>query len=272
MAKSSLDVYELADGLGAVHARSVAHAFPRHAHESYLLGLVLSGRRTIRVEQRELLLKPGGLFQLNPGQSHDCREEGDYFVIYCRPEPMRERLAEIRGREIALPYFTPLAFRDDALAAELRLLLTRLAGAAGPRRRRVQLNQIFRRWAAYGDEAELVSGRDGEHLPRAVEYMRQAFGERLSLADIAAQAYLSPCHFQRSFVRRYGLSPLEYLAKVRVNHASRLLAEGQAAAGAALDSGFCDQSHFSRVFGKLMGTTPSNYRRRRLSDASDGRD
>lgn len=64
----------------------------------------------------------------------------------------------------------------------------------------------------------------------------------------------------RDFRQVHGLTPGGFLRMKRLEHAKRILGEGCNLTEAAMDAGFSDQSHFSRMFRKAYGMTPSAYR------------
>ena len=100
-------------------------------------------------------------------------------------------------------------------------------------------------------------------MTQVMEYVVAHYGEKMPLSLLAALAHLSVSQFQREFGRLYGMSPGEYLLKVRLLMARRALEEGNAAVGAiALECGFYDQSHFNRAFRAQLGIPPLEYRRR----------
>ncbi|HYC59774.1 MAG TPA: AraC family transcriptional regulator [Thermoanaerobaculia bacterium] len=99
-------------------------------------------------------------------------------------------------------------------------------------------------------------------LKRARELMNDRYAERLGLADVAAVADVHPVHFAATFHRCYGVTFGTYLRGIRVEHARRALLESdKPIAEVALECGFFDQSHLSRVFRDATGTTPARYRR-----------
>ncbi|MDT3442939.1 MULTISPECIES: helix-turn-helix domain-containing protein [unclassified Pseudofrankia] len=97
---------------------------------------------------------------------------------------------------------------------------------------------------------------------RAVrDYVAAHIGESMSLAQLAACAALSPYHFARQFRVARGCSPHEFVLQQRVEHAQRLLSRSRMPIrDIALDCGFCDQSHMTRVFKRHLGVTPRQYR------------
>ena len=77
-------------------------------------------------------------------------------------------------------------------------------------------------------------------------------------------AGISPFHLTRIFKKAIGMSPHQYLIEVRVHSANALLAAGPehpSLAEVAAAVGFSDQSHLTRQFKRILGTTPKKARR-----------
>jgi AraC family transcriptional regulator len=85
--------------------------------------------------------------------------------------------------------------------------------------------------------------------------------EPVSLRALADAAGVHPNHVARVFRRHHGCTMRSYLHRLRVLHASRLIAADAQLAEVAIESGFCDQSHLTHVFQTVTGMTPSAYRR-----------
>ncbi|HEY0685580.1 MAG TPA: AraC family transcriptional regulator [Steroidobacter sp.] len=105
--------------------------------------------------------------------------------------------------------------------------------------------------------AKGLSGRD---LRLAHEYIIENLGERMTPDDLARAIGLSRFHFSRMFVRTTGESPMRYVQRCRVEHAKRLIRQGELLmTEIAVSVGFYDQSHFTRWFRKLVGMTPREF-------------
>jgi AraC-like DNA-binding protein len=65
--------------------------------------------------------------------------------------------------------------------------------------------------------------------------------------------------FRRSFRSVYRVPPHGYRLQQRIAIAKRVLADGASIARTAVDTGFADQSHFTRVFKSFVGATPCQY-------------
>jgi AraC family transcriptional regulator len=99
-------------------------------------------------------------------------------------------------------------------------------------------------------------------VERAVAVMRSRYHERLSVAELAAEAFFSPFHFSRVFRRELGVSPVQYLTAVRLFEAKRLL-QGTAlnVADIACRVGYVGIGTFTTRFTSLVGVSPGHYRR-----------
>ena len=98
-------------------------------------------------------------------------------------------------------------------------------------------------------------------LQRVLSYIEARLGETISLQDLAGEACLSPYHFARLFHQVMGQPPHRYVVERRVAAAQeRLRTRRDSLVEVALDSGFGTQANFSRVFRKVTGLTPRQYR------------
>ena len=84
-----------------------------------------------------------------------------------------------------------------------------------------------------------------------------------SVTSLARDAAMSRSAFARDFKAALGVAPMEFVTRVRLNLARRLLVStGRAVEAVAADVGFGSRGHFSRVFRHHYGTDPSTFRRR----------
>jgi AraC family transcriptional regulator len=105
-------------------------------------------------------------------------------------------------------------------------------------------------------------GLAGGALRRVRAYIDTHIGERISLDELARQAGVSRFHFARQFRRSTGESPMEYLRRVRIERSISILQNRDTTiAQVAAGLGFSDQSHFTRIFGRLVGVSPGSFAR-----------
>jgi len=111
--------------------------------------------------------------------------------------------------------------------------------------------------------AQLLGGLAPGALRRVREYIDQHLTENIAIDALARVASLSTGHFNRAFKQSTGDSPHHYIIRKRIAMATELLVKSsRALSDIALDTGFADQSHFSRTYVAITGETPSACRRR----------
>ena len=107
-------------------------------------------------------------------------------------------------------------------------------------------------------------------LRKAIAHIDRHYKEDIPLADLAVTAGMSKSTFRRVFTMRLSISPGEYISTIRINHARKLLAETSATVDQiAHECGFYDQSHFTKIFKRMRGITPGEYRRRHRTQTGE---
>lgn len=100
-----------------------------------------------------------------------------------------------------------------------------------------------------------------ERTEAAKAYIAKHLGENISLAGIAAAANASPFNFARLFQQQTGMPVHRYLTRLRLRTSLERIAEpGADLTSIALDLGFSSHSHFTDVFRREFGSTPSEVR------------
>jgi AraC family transcriptional regulator len=142
----------------------------------------------------------------------------------------------------------------DAQTADARLFAHSLADALA--------THFVRRYVP----ARQTAGRfNGGLLPyklrRVIVYINGALDQELSLSGLAAVAQMSVAHFARLFKQATGSTPHHYILIRRIERAKRLLTESELPLSEVGQRvGLADQSHFTAVFRKYVGTTPRAHR------------
>ena len=247
------------EGFTLTEGRHAAGAsLPWHTHAGATLCFVYAGGFTERFHGVTLECTPGSIKVTPAGEPHSNRF-GDSDTEGLLVEADAAQLDRLGPCGAVLA--EPLSIRDAALATmgwrlrgELRrrdsaaplaiegLLLEILAGAS--RERELRLTGALPHW--------LADARGCLHDP----------GWTGSLGELASAVGVHPVTLARGFRKSYGCSVGSYLRLVRVARAARRLASSDAPlAEIALAAGFADQSHFSNVFRRETGLSPSAFRK-----------
>jgi AraC family transcriptional regulator len=99
-------------------------------------------------------------------------------------------------------------------------------------------------------------------LDRAADLLQERSTEAVTAEEIAAEIGVHPVYLSRQFKRHFGVNMGEYLREAKVRLACDELRTGKSLAEIAAAAGFADQSHFTRVFKKILGETPGEFRQR----------
>lgn len=109
---------------------------------------------------------------------------------------------------------------------------------------------------------EEMSDRQNNLIKRSMQYIDANYTTRLSVEDVARHVSLSPSYFSHLFKERTGLTFSTYLTNCRVEQAKHQLRQSDIPlAELAQELGFDNQQYFSRVFKRVVGTTPGRYRK-----------
>ena len=98
-------------------------------------------------------------------------------------------------------------------------------------------------------------------LSQAEEFLRAHFTEHLNLVMVSAAVGVHAVHLAREFRKHYACTAGDYIRRLRVEYACREIGKSSSSlAQIASAAGFSDQSHFCKVFRRLTGMTPAEYR------------
>lgn len=242
-------------GVQAVAADS-AHAFGRHTHEEFGIGLVERGAQKSASGRGIVEAGAGDMITVNPGEVHDGKpfdaSGRRWRMLYVDPARVLDAARDVvPGTRFE---FTAPVIRDAALVSRFRALfdaatVSHVDGLRTEAALLALIAQLLR--PVPRERPALVAG-----VAAARERMDDDPAAELTLGALAASAGLSRYQFLRAFTRLTGLPPHAYLLQRRVQHARRLVRAGMPLADAAAAGGFADQSHMTRCFVRSFGLTP----------------
>ena len=238
------------------------HHFPRHSHDQFAFGVITFGAQRSWSAVGQVEAFAGDVIMANPGEIHDGlsmdNKERGWRMIYCDPELVhREFEQEIPGR---IELVRPVA-RDALLAQKFAQLFVRLTAPDSDRLPSEQsfVDALMCLMRRHG-KARAARHRASPSVKTAIDRLNAAPSDSISLAELAELSGVSRFQLLRGFAREIGTTPHAYLMQRRVALARQLLAAGKTPAEAAVEAGFADQSHMTRIFARYIGITPARYR------------
>lgn len=251
-----------------LHARYVTHAFAPHTHEGFAIGVIQLGAEKFEYRGGHHTAPAGQLVFINPGEPHTGRavtEDGwMYRMLYPDASLLQQAASQLAGRVRGVPFFPEPVVRDDEMAALFVRMHAALETSESTLERQSRLLWVFTHLIArHADDRPAPNPIATEHRSILLtrDYLESHYADDVSLDQLAVLANLSPYHLLRTFRRLVGLTPHAYFTQIRVSRAKCLLLAGLPITQVALDTGFTDQSHFTKRFKQIVGVTPGQYQR-----------
>jgi AraC-like DNA-binding protein len=264
----TLTVSPLAEGCGWAVADVVCTAGPNdrpfeEQHERVAVAAVIRGAFRYRTRQGAATLAPGALMLGNPGACFECGHEhgvGDRCLSFHFERGWFE------GVVASTPGARRATFTAPRIApsnASVRLLAAAEA-AIGDARAVEEIAVLIAGFVVSqpGVSVRPASARDEKRIGATIRLLEADGEEAPTLAKLAAAAGMSPFHFLRTFRAVSGATPYQFILGQRLRRAAaRLRRSPDPIAVIAFESGFGDLSTFNRRFRRLLGMTPSAWRR-----------
>ena len=228
--------------LDLVYHKDVNTSYSIHTHAEHdILGIVLDGFVLIETQTDKYVCEKHNLFMIPMDTSHAISSPTDstYTMIticihrdYTAERTILEITQEIENRLIDLLEETKIVKEYSQLLGDGLTLLA---------------ESRLQSWTKESYLQDLKSGLlEVPEVPATIEEMSE-------------KVCVSPFHMIRRFKKEIGLTPHQFQIQCRIRKAQRLLLEKKTITEVALETGFCDQSHFDKSFKKVVGMSPVAY-------------
>jgi len=248
-----------------------------HFHYYYEMYYVKQGQCRLFIANTPYNLSAGEFVIVPPLQVHvamyptNCTRINLYFRTQdACPEGEREAWVEQAKQPVVI--HIPTAYRDifehvlgsmlqeekveDASSSELLTLLFR------------QFLLYAKRYGEKREDPKKTGISADVEIQKAVNYIREHYGNEITLNSMSDLTGLSPSYFSRKFHHVTGMGMKEYLTYVRLDKAQlELLSTNHTITEVALNCGFSNSNYFKDAFKKMYGMSPKAYRNSRKTDA-----
>jgi AraC-like DNA-binding protein len=244
-----------APGIERLEAHFHGRAFTAHRHDTYAIGITVSGVQTFRFRGQHWHCLPGQCHILHPDETHDGAAGTDegfgYRIVYIDPFLIRDALGNGLLPFVGHPVVDAIRLPDGA--SEIWGIDEDLDEVAS-----VELVV-----AAAKLLVDVASGGTGKCGPLALgrlcrvrDLIAACPTERRSVDELENLSGLDRWTLARQFRAAFGTSPSRFRTMRQLDRVRRLLKRGISLAEASTEAGFADQSHMSRQFKKAYGLTP----------------
>jgi AraC-like DNA-binding protein len=255
-------------GLQRLAARFAGHAYDRHRHETYAVGLTLRGLQAFHCRGTLRASRAGQVIVIHPDEPHDGHAGAPggfaYHMLYLDPAQVVQAL----GGTGTPPFVPEVVAADPTLAALLAEAFTGFPAALDPLAVDAVTTGIADAMAHRSDGRAARRAPPGCDLPalhRARACLASSLDQPIGSAELEHATGLDRFDLARQFRRRFATSPHRYRLGRRLARAQDLIAAGAPLADVAAATGFADQSHLTRHFKSRFGIPPGRWRTLRLA-------
>jgi AraC-like DNA-binding protein len=252
-------------GLHRLEAFFQGHAYEPHRHDTYAIGITLSGVQSFNYRGAKVDSKRGNVMVLHPDEKHDGHSAVEtgfcYRMLYLAPRLLQEAL-DCSAAD--LPFVAAGISSDPRLSHAVWTALADLNGPLAPLEVDETIAAIADALLAQDASAGRRARRPVAPCPVSVRRARQYLeerAERLITSEELEQVSGSDRYtLARHFRAWIGTSPYRYLTMRRLERARAAILSGSSLSDAAFRYGFADQSHLTRQFKKAFGVSPGRWR------------
>lgn len=254
-------------GVALLRASFAGFAYARHRHDTYAVCLTDRGLQAFDYRGAVRRSKPGQVVVLHPDEAHDGRaaaaEGFGYRIVYVAPDRIGAAARALCGAAVPLPFVPDPVLASPALAGAVGHAFHCFPAPLEPLAVDAVVESLARGLVA-ADPA--IRGRrrrlalDAAVLARTREFLDAQKSRVVRSAELEAVSGHDRYTLARAFREAYGTSPYRYLLMRRLDAARDGILAGRGLADIALDAGFADQAHLTRMFKAAFGLSPARYR------------
>ena len=237
-----------------VHRRQIS--VPKHSHELAHFQLLLDGSYLENCGGKDVSSSPMTISWHRPGIIHKDEigvKGGRFFMVELHPASIEQLRQFARLPEDFYVRNSPLVWLACRLYHEFKnwQFCSDLVAEG------ITLEML----AFSARKQGAAEKQPPSWLRRVVEKLNEEFIWNFSTEELAIEANVHPVHLAAVFRQFYNETMGEYVQKLRIAHASKLLLDKEIPLiDIAQSAGFSDQSHFTRIFKRFVGITPGAFR------------
>ena len=244
-------------------------SFSKHSHDTWSVGTILSGQGRFTRRGTTDSIGQGQTVLIPPEEVHACNPESKsppwaYLMFHLSDRLVRKAAQDVYREHSADPVFPSQVLSDPEIHWHMVGLFDLVRNGA---------TRLEKETALLTFLSELLvrhAKPPGEKLREAVEprtaslikeYLASNLEKNVSMNELSDHVGVSMYHMLGVFRRAVGMPPHAYQVQMRIKEARKLLRKGYSIVDAALETGFYDQSHFTKKFKLSVGLTPRGYLR-----------
>ena len=242
MANNIRYLYNTQTGIELIFCKDSTISYPLHNHVSVLtIGIILDGSAALTTNKETRTYKQNETFTIFPYEPHSISAHDSYTLLTLCIDKNAVNNADV-----------------ITIQKRIGLLLMQTLNIG-----KINQYQILQLLNCLNETSDSSNRQLKNHTPYIHDLKRQLELNpecKLTVEEMAQNAFISKYHFIRSFKAEIGITPHQFQIQNRIRKAQRLIHEADTITEVALTTGFCDQSHFIKQFEKQVGLPPLTYK------------
>lgn len=227
---------------------------PYHTHNSYIIGVITSGRLELCIKEHECVAQKGAVFIVPSNIGISMHHVTSFsYRVFCFSKEAADYFNKMQPKELVVNDIGVVInriyekYKKDGNQKEFMKSLEKV------------LNFIPKADMRQDDYQQF----DTKHqiVQQAVDYMEEHVEDKCSIEEVAERLFISKYYFSRIFKEEMDITPKQYMIQTKLRRAKELILEESSSTKVAVDMEFAAQSHLCSVFKKYMGISIGDYKK-----------
>lgn len=241
-----------------------------HYHSEFEFILIKSGRGIAYVNDKSCAVSDGDIIFINSQQLHGIiasdTNNAEFVAVVFAPEFFGQ--LDAVANKYVLPVIKKSVFIPTFIKNDFQLYncILELTENKSTELEELKIKRLmFKTWELLITKSERCTAciyeTRIEEIKTALDYMKSNYMQKIKLSDLARSTHMSRVYFCKKFTQLVGITPIEYLIRIRIDNSCHMLKNTNTEIGAiAMECGFSSFSYYSKTFKNIMGCTPKEYR------------
>ena len=241
------ETLEIIEGRGAID-------LPRHTHNSYVIGVITSGKLKICMKEKEYHVEKGTAFIVPSNVGISMQHETSYsYTVFCFSKEAADYFNKMQPSGLIIENVGDAIQREYEQYRKKKNQLVLMEA----------LKNILHFSPRVDIQQEHFCELDTKYqiVQQAVAYMKAHVEERYRIEEVADALYISKYHFSRIFKEVMDITPKQYMMQTKLRRVKELIIEESSSTKVAIDMDYAAQSHLCNVFKKYMGISICDYKK-----------
>ena len=238
--------------------------FKPHIHESFSIGKITYGECKVTINKNKKLVKNNEIRIINPLETHyvENNTEWSYINLFIEKDYIYNIVSSLLNKEHKLSIKFSNQIKDLTISNLFNQLSEYFYYHSDSITIEENITQIVAILTKKYSSLKITKTSKincNYHIKILVDYIYAYYLFDIKLQDLENITGISKYHIIRIFKQYFSLTPYQFIVKLRIEHALKLMKKGYPLSIVAVESGFFDQSHFIKEFKKVYGISPFEF-------------